>query len=189
ELLQQRTQQAEAAARAAHQANAERERVKEQAAVEIQARASDLARAGSELGALRRRTSELEAERAAREASVNRLLADAEAQRRTIAEEALDAERRHGSETQRLKTSLVELERRLEGSSRSEAQVRRRVAELEKERAERIAQQAQLAAAEEALGRAREELEDLKSENDFLNGEVARYHQKNKDLLTQAKKA
>ncbi len=67
--------------------------------------------------------------------------------------------------------------------------MRRRVAELEKERAERIAQQAQLAAAEEALGRAREELEDLKSENDFLNGEVARYHQKNKDLLTQAKKA
>jgi hypothetical protein len=30
-----------------------------------------------------------------------------------------------------------------------------------------------------------EELSDLKGENDFLNSEVARYHQKNKDLQTQ----
>ena len=66
-----------------------------------------------------------------------------------------------------------------------EAQGRRRIAELESERAERVAQQAQLAQAEEGLVRAREELEDLRSENDFLNGEVARYHQKNQDLAAQ----
>ena len=30
-----------------------------------------------------------------------------------------------------------------------------------------------------------EESEELRSENDFLNGEVARYVQKNKDLLAQ----
>jgi len=188
ELLQQRTQQAEAAARAAHQATADRERVKEQAAVEIQGRVSELARVGSEMAALRRRAAELETERTTREAHVSRLLADAEAQRRTISEEALDAERRHASEVQRMKASMVELERRLEASGRAEGQGRRRIAELEKERAEHVAQQAQLVVAEEALARAGEELQDLKSENDFLNGEVARYHQKNKDLLGQGKK-
>jgi hypothetical protein len=73
-------------------------------------------------------------------------------------------------------------------AARAEAQARRRIGELEKEKAERVAQQAQLVAAEEALVRAREELEDLRSENDFLNGEVARYHQKNKDLLATLKK-
>ena len=163
--------------------------MKEQAAVEVQGRVTELARIGSELAALRRRGSDLEAERTAREAHVSRLLADAEAQRRTISEEALEAERRHAAEVQRMKASLVELERRLETGARAEAQSRRLTGELEKKSAEQVAQQAQIAVAEEALARAREELEDLRSENDFLNGEVARYQQKNKDLMAHAKKA
>jgi hypothetical protein len=143
---------------------------------------------GSELATLRRRAGDLDAERTAREAHVSRLLADAEAQRRAISEEALEAERRHASEVQRMRANLVELERRLEASARAEGQARKLLAELEKERAAQVAQHAQLVMAKEAAARAREELEDLRSENDFLNGEVARYHQKNKELLAQVKK-
>ena len=71
--------------------------------------------------------------------------------------------------------------------ARAEAQARRRVTELERDRAGAGARDAQLAEAQGALEKLREEIDDLRSENDFLNGEVARYHQKNKDLLEQIK--
>jgi cell division septum initiation protein DivIVA len=38
------------------------------------------------------------------------------------------------------------------------------------------------------LERLAEEVEDLRGENEFLNGEVARYTQKNKDLSAQVGK-
>ncbi|HTT69818.1 MAG TPA: response regulator, partial [Anaeromyxobacteraceae bacterium] len=186
EVLQQRTQQAEAAARAAHLATTERERVKEQAAVELQARASEVARSGSELQAARRRLADLEAERAAREGQIARLQGEIEAGRRSAAEQSVEAERRSGAEVERLKAALVDLERRLESSARAEAQARRRLTEADRERAEQVALRAQQTAAEKVLDELREELEDLKRENDFLNAEVARYHQKNKELLAQA---
>jgi uncharacterized coiled-coil DUF342 family protein len=44
---------------------------------------------------------------------------------------------------------------------------------------------AERAKLEAKLAKAVEEVDDLKSENDFLNGEVARYVQKNKDLAAQ----
>ena len=42
-----------------------------------------------------------------------------------------------------------------------------------------------LAKVKQRIAALEEELEDLRGENDFLNGEVARYHQKNKELLAQ----
>ena len=41
---------------------------------------------------------------------------------------------------------------------------------------------AEVARLKAQLAKVAEEVEELKSENDFLNGEVARYVQKNKDL-------
>jgi hypothetical protein len=109
-------------------------------------------------------------------------LAEAHARRQSVADEAAEAERRRQADLARHKQALVDLERRLESSARAEGQARRRIVELEKERAERSAQGDRLAAVEQALAHAREELEDLRTENDFLNGEVARYAQKNRDL-------
>jgi chromosome segregation ATPase len=90
---------------------------------------------------------------------------------------------------QRTQAALVELESRLEARARADAATRKRVAELEKERAEATALAGRLVSAQEALSRARAELEDLRSENEFLNGEVARYHQRNKDLMAQMKRS
>jgi len=93
------------------------------------------------------------------------------------------------SETGRLRAALVELERRLEASARAETVLRKRMAELDRVGAERASADRAVAVAGERLGaleqelvRLREEIEEMRSENEFLNGEVARYHQKNKEL-------
>ena len=44
---------------------------------------------------------------------------------------------------------------------------------------------AELAKLKAKLAKVEEDVQDLRSENDFLNGEVARYVQKNKDLAAQ----
>jgi chromosome segregation ATPase len=84
---------------------------------------------------------------------------------------------------------MVDLERRLEGSARAEAQARRRAAELERSLADRSggerATGERLAAAERELASLREEIAELRSENDFMSGEVARYHAKNLDLAAR----
>jgi ParB family chromosome partitioning protein len=210
ELLQQRTQQVETAARSAHQATADREKLRERAAVEIQNSVGELARRDSEVASLRRRLAELESERTAREAESRRLQEEVLSARRARAEEAAEAERRGGAEaarleaeaerrlhaeTGRLRAALVELERRLEASVRAEGALRRRISELERGHSDRgLADRAaaaageRLAAAEQELARLREELEEMRSENDFLNGEVARYHQKNKELAALLKR-
>lgn len=119
----------------------------------------------------------------------------AEATQRVRAEAervAAEGEQRLLAETQRVKAAMVELERRLEASARAEGLLRRRVAELEKSpRAQPDGPAAageRLAAAEQELERLREEVQEMRSENEFLNAEVARYHQKNKELAALAKR-
>jgi len=43
----------------------------------------------------------------------------------------------------------------------------------------------ELAQLQQKVGTLEEELQDLRGENDFLNSEVARYHQKSKELQAQ----
>jgi chromosome segregation ATPase len=210
EILQQRTQQAEVAARAAHQATADREKLRERAAIEIQGHVGEIARRDSEIAALRRRLGDVDGETAARLSESRRLEEEVQALRRARAEDAAEAARRTRAEaeraaaegeqrllgeTQRLRAAMVELERRLEASARAEGALRRRVAELERGQAGRAqvdraaaAAAERVAAAEQELARLREELQEMRSENDFLNGEVARYHQKNKELAALLKR-
>ena len=89
----------------------------------------------------------------------------------------------------------MELERRLEASARAEVLLRKRQGELERIAAERVgadraaqAASERLAAAEAELVRVREEIGEMRGENEFLNAEVARYHQKNKELSALLKK-
>jgi predicted RNase H-like nuclease (RuvC/YqgF family) len=64
---------------------------------------------------------------------------------------------------------------------------KKRVQELEKAAAapRTAADPAEVARLKESLQKVGDEVEELRGENDFLNGEVARYVQKNKDLLAQ----
>ncbi len=186
EVLQQRTQQLESASRSAHDASAERERVREKLELEIARLSNDLARRDSEVSAHRRRSTDLEHERTEREEAARRAAGELENQRRARSAEAVEFEKRHLAETQRLKAALVDLERRLEASARAEAQLRKRAADLERQRAAPGAPSPQeIAQLRERVQALEEEAQDLRSENDFLNTEVARYHQKNKDLQSR----
>jgi cell division septum initiation protein DivIVA len=86
---------------------------------------------------------------------------------------------------------MVDLEKHLEARARSELQLKKRVQELERTthasaaRPPPLADPAEIAKLKARLEKLTEDVEDLKSENDFLNGEVARYQQKNKDLAAQ----
>ncbi len=82
---------------------------------------------------------------------------------------------------------MVDLEKHLEVRARAEMAAKKRVQELEKAAAtpRAASDPADLARLKEALQKVKEEVEELRGENDFLNGEVARYVQKNKDLLAQ----
>ncbi len=181
ELLQQRTHQAESASRSAHDASSERERLRERLELENERLQSELARRDQEVAALQRRMGELSEERGTHDSQAQRASAELDAQRRARAEDAVESEKRHLAEVQRLKAALVDLERRLEGVARAESQARKKVAEMEK----RGGGGDEVARLRERLGVLEEELEDLKGENDFLNGEVARYQQKNKDLQAE----
>lgn len=83
---------------------------------------------------------------------------------------------------------MVELERNLEQRARSELTLKKRVQELERGPGKASYQgppPEEVAKMRLDLDRLAEEAEDLRGENEFLNGEVARYTQKNKDLTTQ----
>ena len=56
---------------------------------------------------------------------------------------------------------------------------------IAQEKAKPAAEPADLARVKESLKKLQDEVEELRGENDFLNGEVARYVQKNKDLAAQ----
>jgi CheY-like chemotaxis protein len=189
DLVQQRTQTAESASRAAQAAAAERARADERLAVEGGRLQAQAARLESELATARRRVEELERAGADREAALRKAAADAEGRRRNQSAEAAEAERKHAAEAARLRAAMVDLERHLEARARAELQLKRRVQDLERAaqgaRPPPIPDAGELAKAKERLAKLAEEAEELKGENDFLNGEVARYQQKNKDLAAQ----
>jgi chromosome segregation ATPase len=132
---------------------------------------------------------DLERDGAAREAAYRKSGQELEERRKAIAASASEAEQRHGAEVTRLKGAMVELEKHLEARARAELQMKKRLQDLERAAQARPAPAAadpaalqQLKAKAEKLA---EEIEELRGENDFLNGEVARYVQKNKDLAAQ----
>lgn len=189
ELVQQRTGAAESAARTAQAAAAERARAEERLAVEGGRLAAQVARLEKEIAGARRRIEELERDGGTREAALRRAGLEAEERRKAIHGEAAEAERRHGAEVARLKTAMVDLERHLEVRARAELQLKKKVQELERAVQARpatgVADPVEVAKLKARVEKLAEEVEELRSENDFLNGEVARYVQKNKDLLSQ----
>jgi chromosome segregation ATPase len=181
EIIQQRTQQAESAARQAHDAAAERERLRERFELENSRLSAELSRREAEAQAARRRAADLEQELAARIARFDEATSRADLERQSRSRDIAEAEKRHGEEVGRLKATLVDLERRLEGSARAEAQWRRRASDLEKRAAASPpVPPGEVARLGEKVRLLEEELSDLREENDFLNGEVARFTQKNK---------
>jgi chromosome segregation ATPase/DNA-binding NarL/FixJ family response regulator len=180
EVLQQKTREAQASAQAAKEAVAERERIQDELAGQIANLASQLARKESELTALRRKMAQAEA--AGGQEESRRMAAELDAQRRAHMQETVELERRHVAEVSRLKGVMGELEKHLETRARLEAKLRRRIEELEEEPT------APGAVVDGNVEKLQQDLDELRGENDFLNAEVARYHQKNRDLLAVIKK-
>jgi CheY-like chemotaxis protein len=202
EMVQQRTQAAEAASRAAQAAAAERAKIEEKLAIEGGRIQGAVTRLEADLAASKRRVAEVEAERNARtaelarakaelervQAEVGRVGAAADARQKAASAEAGDLEQRHQGEVTRLKAAMVDLEKHLEARARGEMLAKKRVQELERAlqtRPAAAAEPADLARLKDSLQKLQEEVEELRGENDFLNGEVARYVQKNKDLAAQ----
>ncbi len=146
EMVQQRTQAAEAASRAVQAAAAERAKVEERLSVEAGRLQGGVSRLDADLTAARRRLAEVEAERNARAAElarakaelerlhgeVTRLGATAEARQKAASVEAGGLEQRHQAEVARLKAAMVDLEKHLEVRARAEMVAKKRVQELEK---------------------------------------------------------
>jgi chromosome segregation ATPase/DNA-binding NarL/FixJ family response regulator len=188
ELVQQRTQAAEASSRAAQSAANERAKLAERLSIETGQLQSDVHRLDGELAQARRKLEDAERVAAQAQADLARERQAADQARGTFREGATQAEQRHAADLQRLKATAAELERHLEGRTRVEHQLKRRIGELEA--AARAAAAAPpptvdgaaLAALKARVAGLENELTDLREENDFLNGEVARYTQKNRDL-------
>jgi chromosome segregation ATPase len=152
---------------------------------------SDLHRVEGELAQVRRKLAEAEQAAAQAQADAQRQRQEAEQARGTLREGATQAEQRHAADLQRLRATAADLERHLEGRTRVEHQLKRRIGELEAEA--RAAAEAPppevdgatLTALQDRVAALEGELADLREENDFLNGEVARYTQKNRDLTAR----
>jgi DNA-binding response OmpR family regulator/chromosome segregation ATPase len=190
EMLQQRTGAAESAARAAQAAAAERARLEERLAVEGGRLQAHVARLEQELAQARRRIQDLDRDAAARENALRAAGQEAEERRKLVAAATADVEQRHTAEVSRLKGAMVELERHLEARARAELQMKKRLQELERAAQVRPAaagapDPALVQQLKTKLDKLAGDLEELRGENDFLNGEVARYVQKNKDLAGQ----
>jgi chromosome segregation ATPase len=187
DILQQRTSVAESSSRQAQAAAADRARLEERLAVESGKLQAQVARLESELGATRRRADELDRLVLARDAALKKATAELEERRRSHAGAGADAERQHAAEVARLKAAMVELEKHLEARARTEMQLKKRVQEFERgAKPPAVAGEPPDAARLRAqLAKLAEDVEELKGENDFLNGEVARYVQKNKELAAQ----
>jgi CheY-like chemotaxis protein len=191
EIVLQRTAALEQASRQAQAGGADRARLQEQLAVETGKLQAQLARMESELGAARKKLGDTENALSARTAEADRVRAEADERRRAVHADAVEGERRQQSEAARLKAAMVELERHLEQRARSELTLKKRVQELEAQPAKSAYQgppPEEIAKMRLELERLAEEVEDLRGENDFLNGEVARYTQKNKDLSAKVGK-
>ncbi len=187
DIIQQRTSVAESSSRQAQTAAADRARLEERLAVESGKLQAQVARLESELGATRRRADELDRVLLARDASLRKAAAELEERRRSEAGGTADAEKKHAGEVARLKAAMVELEKHLEVRARAEMQLKKRVQELEKgaRPAAAAPEPVDVARMRAQLGKLAEDIDELRGENDFLNGEVARYVQKNKDLAAQ----
>ena len=151
---------------------------------------AQLARMESELGGVRKKLADTEHALAARTAEADRVRAEAEERRRSLQSDAAETERRQQAEVTRLKASMVELEKHLEQRARSELTLKKRIQELEREPAKGSYQgppPEEIAKMRLELERLAEEVEDLRGENDFLNGEVARYTAKNKELMSKGR--
>ncbi len=66
-----------------------------------------------------------------------------------------------------------------------DASLKKANAELEERRRAQAGGTADVGRMRAQLGKLAEEVDELKGENDFLNGEVARYVQKNKELTAK----
>jgi len=189
ELVQQRSAAAESSLRAAQAATAERTRAEERLSTEAGRLEAQVGRLESDLAAARRRVEELEREGVARDATLRKAAHEAEERRRAQSAGSAEAERKHGAEVSRLRTAMVDLERHLEARARSELQLKKKLQEAERAAQARpppaAAEPAEIAKLKARLAKLTEDVEELRGENDFLNGEVARYVQKNKDLLAQ----
>ncbi len=191
EMVQQRSAAAESASRAAQAAAAERARAEERLAVEAGRLQGATSRLESELGAARRKLEDLERERTQRGDEARRTQEKGEERRRALAADASEAEKRHQAEVGRLRAAMVELEKHLETRARAELTLKKRVQELEKAQARPPppppprADAAEVAALKARVAKLGEELEELRGENDFLNGEVARGQQRNTQLQAQ----
>jgi CheY-like chemotaxis protein len=184
ELAKQRTLAAESAIQAAKTAQARSKAADERLAAERARLEGELARLDTELTSARSRADAAEAERNEALAALERKGKDEE-RLRSLGNAEL--EKRHASELARLRAALSESERRLEAGVRAEHKLRARVIDLEK--APRPAPpQAEGPEASELKARLKKlggELADLREENEFLNGEVARFQQKSRDLAKQ----
>jgi chromosome segregation ATPase len=185
DIIQQRTSSAESSSRQAQTAAAERARLEERLAVESGKLQAQVARLESELGATRRRADELDKVLLQRDAALKKAGAELEDRRRAQVGGSADAEKKHTAEVARLKGAMIELEKHLEARARSEMQLKKRVQELEKGGRPAAPEPVDVARMRAQLGKLAEELDELKGENEFLNGEVARYVQKNKELAAQ----
>lgn len=188
ELVQQRTQAAEASSRAAQAAASERGKLAERLSIETGQLGSDVHRLEGELAQAARKLADAQQAAAQAQADLARERQAAEQARGTFRDGSTQAEQRHATDLQRLKATAAELERHLEGRARVEQQLKRRIGELEAAARESAASPAPevdgavLSALETRIAELEGELSDLRDENDFLNGEVARYTQKNRDL-------
>jgi chromosome segregation ATPase len=188
ELVQQRTHAAEASSRAAQAQASERAKLAERLSIDTGQLQSEVRRLEGELTQAHRRQADAEQAAAQAQADQQRERQAAEQARGTFREGSTQSEARHAADLQRVKTTAAELERHLEGRARIEHQLKRRIGELEAAvKAAGAApapavDAATLAALQARFTELETELDDLRDENEFLNGEVARYTQKNRDL-------
>jgi len=182
EMARQRAAAAEAAAQAVRSAQTRARSGEERLAAERARLEGEVAKLEAELASARGRAEAAEGEREDLRKRVERQGEDEERRRQL---NAAEVEKRHATEAARLRAALGEVERKLEGALRSEAKLKARVAELEKKGQAPADRSAEVARLEESVRKLGVELVDLREENEFLNGEVARFQQKSSDLARQ----
>ncbi len=187
ELVHQRTQAAEASSRAAQSAASERAKLAERLSIDTGQLQSDVLRLEGELTQALRKQDAAEQAATRAQGELQRERQAAEQARGTFREGSTQSEQRHAADLQRVKATAAELERHLEGRARVEQQLKRRIGELEAAVKAAVAPAPAvdgpvLAALQARFAELETDLDDMRDENEFLNGEVARYTQKNRDL-------
>jgi chromosome segregation ATPase len=188
ELVHQRTQAAEAASRAAQAAASDRAKLAERLSIDTGQLQSEVRRLEGEAAQATRKLADAEQAAAVAKAEMQRERLAGEQARNTFRDGAAQAEKRHAADLARVKGTAAELERHLEGRAKIEHQLKRRITELEAAIKGGAGAPAEamdstvMASLQARFAELETELDDLRDENEFLNGEVARYTQKNRDL-------